>query len=320
MMEKQRFSFIIPVLNGEKYIRQCLESILLEMDRTCDEIIVVDNGSSDSTIMIVNEYPNVKILQLPTITIAAMRNAGVKSAVGDCFAFIDSDCTISPGWRQSALDVFKDDMVGATGSHYEIPDNSNWIVKAWSSNRNKSKTIVKWINTCNLVIRRSVFERIGGFNDKLTTDEDYDIGLRICESGFLMIEDPLIKIVHYKNPDSISKFYRRERWYATSMLSTIGRKRFDRPLVMTLLFMVLLLAFAISIPISCYDLKYLFVSIVLMIGLLAATVLNRAIKYHNIHYFFQLGYLFVIYYSARTVTILEEVIRKIGIISPVSRK
>jgi glycosyltransferase involved in cell wall biosynthesis len=320
MMEKQRFSFIIPVMNGEKYIRQCLETIKCEMNSANDEIIVVDNGSTDNTISILEEFNDVRVVRLPNITIAAMRNAGAKLASGDFLAFIDSDCTLSAGWRNAVLEVFKDENVGATGSHYDIPETSNWIVKAWCSNRHKSKSIVKWINTCNLIVRQAVFGNINGFDEKLKTDEDFDIGLRICESGFLIIEDPRIRIVHHKNPDSIEKFYRRERWYATSMLSSVGRKRVDKPLVMTLIFMISLVAIFISIPIAFQHSIYLVLSSLLMLAVLAATALNRAFKYRNFQVLPQLGCLFVIYYSARSMTVLEEIAGKVGIISRLSRK
>jgi glycosyltransferase involved in cell wall biosynthesis len=315
MMEKQRFSFIIPVLNGEDYIGKCLESINREMNPACDEIIVVDNGSSDGTIAIVNKYQDIKLLVHPKITIAAMRNAGAKLAQGEYFAFIDSDCTINPGWRNSVLDVFKDGRVGASGSHYEIPDDSNWIVKAWSSNKVTNRTIVKWINTCNLIISREAFEKIGGFNEKLTTDEDFDIGLRIDEMGYQLVEDPRIGVVHYKNPDTIGAFYRRERWYATSMLSGAVDKRFDKPLVMSLLFLLSVFAFFALFIFAPNDFWYAGACLLIVFLILILTVINRIIRYRNFKYIPHLGILYLVYYIAKINTILAFVGRKIGIIS-----
>jgi glycosyltransferase involved in cell wall biosynthesis len=321
-MEMHRFSFIIPVLNGEKYIRQCLESIICEMDAACDEIIVVDNGSTDKTISIVNAYSNIKVLELPKLTIAAMRNAGAKSAMGDLFAFIDSDCTIILGWRKSVIEVFEDGInkIGATGSKYQMPDNSSWIAKAWSSNKPSQRSFVKWISSGNLIIRRDAFEKVSGFNEHLITDEDYDIGLRLNEIGFLIAEEPNVGAIHHKNPDTLGKFYRRERWYATSMLYGASKRRLDKPLVMSLLFLISIFASIGSLIIAPTELRYTGIWVLIILIILFVTVLNRVIRYRNFKYIPHLGILYLIYYFAKANTIIAFIGRKIGIINRQSQK
>jgi len=75
-------TFIIPVLNGEKYIRHCLDSILTESSDQ-DEIIVVDNGSTDTTASIVMDYGNIKLRIFPDVTVSALRNRGAELAVNE---------------------------------------------------------------------------------------------------------------------------------------------------------------------------------------------------------------------------------------------
>jgi glycosyltransferase involved in cell wall biosynthesis len=81
-------SFIIPVLNGEKYIHQCLESIFSETTSS-DEIIVADNGSTDKTVEIVEAFSNIQLLILPKLTVSALRNCGAALSSKPLLALID---------------------------------------------------------------------------------------------------------------------------------------------------------------------------------------------------------------------------------------
>ncbi len=85
----KKFSIIIPVYNVEKYIKKCLDSIF-NQTFTDFEVIVVDDGCTDKSIEIVNNY-NVKIIHSKHIEVSEARNIGVKEATGEYIIFIDSD-------------------------------------------------------------------------------------------------------------------------------------------------------------------------------------------------------------------------------------
>jgi len=95
-------SIVIPALNSSKTIRACIESVL----RQSKDIIVVDNGSTDETVLIAKEYP-VTMLKEKKKSSYAARNLGLKNAKFPLVAFIDSDCIASPDWTQNLRNGFK---------------------------------------------------------------------------------------------------------------------------------------------------------------------------------------------------------------------
>ena len=218
---RHKVSFIIPVLNGEKYIEGCLKSIMREMDEI-DEIIVVDNGSTDNTLKVVRQYEKTRILQFPGVTIAALRNRGAEVSNGDILAFIDSDCLLNNGWRSTVESVMSDETIKATGSFYDIPLPANWVERAWWSLKRHAETKVHYIPSGNLAIRKDAFEAVSGFNEELITDEDTDIGARLNKMGFVMLETSLVGVVHLGNAKTLREFIKKERWHSTSMLRTIS--------------------------------------------------------------------------------------------------
>lgn len=106
-------SVIIPVHNSEKYLKECVESVLQGLNED-DEVILVENGSSDSSWAICcgynDTYPCVKAVQLETAGVSKARNCGISSAKGDWIVFLDSDDILDPGFLPTAheLDIEAD--------------------------------------------------------------------------------------------------------------------------------------------------------------------------------------------------------------------
>ena len=88
------FSIIIPIYNVEKYLRQCIDSVLAENFLDC-EIILVNDGSPDGCSEICDEYANkyshIKVIHKHNGGLSDARNAGIKEAKGDYLIFLDSD-------------------------------------------------------------------------------------------------------------------------------------------------------------------------------------------------------------------------------------
>ncbi|MCK5127039.1 MAG: glycosyltransferase [candidate division Zixibacteria bacterium] len=308
-MSQLAISFIIPVLNGEKYIGNCLEYMLREMTDT-DEVIVIDNGSSDKTEEIVKSFADVRFIYNPGKTIAAQRNFAVELAKGDAFAFVDCDCLICEGWRAAVEEAFLDESVHATGSHYDVSLEPTWIEKAWVPGRLKGPVKRHYIPSGNLIIRRHAFENIGGFNSELVTDEDTDICHRITDSGGVLLDIPGARAMHEGNAKTISAFAQKERWHATSMLTSFKANPWDKPFILTLVFIA---SWVISISagiVSLYCNINLWSVFLTVFFSPVVNALFKAKRNQKLHKFPQLLVLFFIYYFERSHILIKTLLTK----------
>ena len=99
-------SVIIPCKNEEKYITRCIESLLRQKRTTLDmEIVVVDNGSTDGTLRILESFAsNIMYHVCPGLTIAGLRNFGVEKSTKEWIAFVDADVEVDAHWGQALTD------------------------------------------------------------------------------------------------------------------------------------------------------------------------------------------------------------------------
>jgi GT2 family glycosyltransferase len=187
-------SVIVPVLNGERTIRDCLLS-LLRTDYPPDrrEILVVDNGSTDSTAEIVKSFP-VILLHEERQGAAAARNKGIEASRGEILAFTDTDCVVSTRWLRELVQGFEDDAIG--GFEGEIVDYlpvtaiEQYIARRKSYSyqmRRHMSPLSPYAVTANVAFRREVFQRIGVFDPRFPTGEDVDFSWRFFNTGDLKL-------------------------------------------------------------------------------------------------------------------------------------
>ena len=108
MNVKPLVSIIIPVKNEERTIEKCLHS-LQALNYPNYEIIVVNDGSTDSTGELLKKFPAVKVITTEGIGPAAARNLAIESSAGEYLAFTDGDCIIHPEWLNELLAHFTDE-------------------------------------------------------------------------------------------------------------------------------------------------------------------------------------------------------------------
>ena len=220
MQENRIVSVVIPVYNEEQYIAHCLKSLTRQkVDGISIEVIVVDNGSTDNTMAIVNSFNDrlsLTSLSYNNATIAAVRNRGVREANGAVVAFLDADCTVTPEWLATALPYFDlDCTVAAVGCSYVVPEDYGWVAKVWDYvvSKNRRNGEVKQIPAGNMIVERGKFENVDGFNENLVTNEDFDLCYRLQDKGYKILADNKIKAFHWGTPDTILDFYRQSRWH-----------------------------------------------------------------------------------------------------------
>jgi cellulose synthase/poly-beta-1,6-N-acetylglucosamine synthase-like glycosyltransferase len=226
-------SIIIPARNEEKYITRCLAGIRkLNYPQDKIEIILVDNNSTDNTVKIAENFQPIKILQIEG-KISRLRNEGGRMASAKILAFLDADCIPEKDWLKKSINILKDDnnikVVSAILS-LENRDTSPWIEKYWidylrAGYVNKIN-FVETISSFCFVVDKDTMEKIGWFNEKLSTCEDSDLGYRISQSGFNLCVSRNIETVHLGNAKTVKQFYLRQVWQGGSNLKNFFSHKF----------------------------------------------------------------------------------------------
>ncbi len=188
-------SVVVPVLNAERDINRCIKSLTNQnypKDRY--EIIIVDNGSVDNTMTILNRYyryyNNIKIIYEPNKGSYSARNTGTKNSKGEIIAFTDSDCIVSENWIRELSKGFISDnigcVVGAVHSYQDNVQQSDTLVERFSKNkdimsqkRTLNSNFLPYGETANVAFRKSVFGRIGYFDEIFKSGGDADIAWRM---------------------------------------------------------------------------------------------------------------------------------------------
>lgn len=185
-------TLIIPAYNEEKYIATCLDHVLLHADGLIDEIIVVDNASTDNTVQIVHTYttnhPHIKLVHEPQKWLTKARQCWFSAASGDILAYIDADTRMPSWWTRTIVQQFtQNPRVGFISGPYSYYDLTrfeqmlNWL-------RRRCVAYLGYL--CigylgiggNFAIRRAVLEQMGGFDTSIAFyGEDTDIVRRAAK-------------------------------------------------------------------------------------------------------------------------------------------
>lgn len=206
-------SVIIPTYNRANYIKRALESVINQTYKNV-EVIVVDDNSSDNTEEIVKNYSNkhnfIKYIKHDKNKGgSAARNTGVENSSGDFIAFLDSDDEWVETKLEKCIKIFNSnqDVDLIYSDIYLVNELTNKEVidkkELWDDYYFGllQRNIIG--GTSSIVIRRSVFEQVGGFKVGLPSCQDWDFYLEIAkEHKIYLINEPLTK--YYIHPNSIS--------------------------------------------------------------------------------------------------------------------
>lgn len=179
------------------------------------EIIVVDDGSSDGTAgMLRRRYPGVTCLSRAHAGVSAARNAGIRAAAGDWVAFLDSD----DAWLPRKLAV-QWALLRAAPDHRVVHCDETWLrdgahLNQKQKHRKRGGHIFRHclplcaISPSAVVIHKSVFADVGGFDESLPVCEDYELWLRICSRYPVLYSPEKLVIKHGGHADQLSRRYR----------------------------------------------------------------------------------------------------------------
>lgn len=185
MKQRPTASIVIPVLNGAATIGATLHALQAQaggLDGV--EIIVVDNGSTDGTIGIVQGFP-VTLLSEPRRGVSAARNRGLHAARNDIYINVDADTVPSRNWLREILGPFSDPAVMLVGGRIlSLPPETaveRYVDQCGLHQPQHSieNPVMPFVVGCNLAVRREAALAVDGWNEDLLRGDDVDFSTRL---------------------------------------------------------------------------------------------------------------------------------------------
>jgi len=215
-IDRVRGSVIVPVYNNARDIGECL-SALTACSAFTTEIIVVDDASTDESPSVAASL-GARVLRLPKNSgPSAARNYGARQAVGEILLFVDADVLVMPSHIDRLLTVLEEQPnIAAIFGSYDAEPRASGLISGYRNllhhfmHQNGNQEASTFWAGCG-AIRRSVFEEIGGFDEKQfrhSSIEDIELGYRLRRAGYRILLDKRVQATHLK------------KWTLRSMIST----------------------------------------------------------------------------------------------------
>lgn len=188
-------SVIVCAYNEEQYLGSCLRSLRAQ-SRPPNEIIVIDNASSDKTGDVAREAAGVRVIDEPRKGLVIARERGRQEATGDLLVYVDADCRAPRTWLERIERRFTGDAsLLALSGNYRFYDWDWWgrtLLRAYDLTLGPAThVLVKYVLRIgvvfyggNFAVRRDALERIGGFDTSIEFHgEDTNLGRRLSRIG-----------------------------------------------------------------------------------------------------------------------------------------
>lgn len=223
--EQFSVSVVVPVYNGEAFVREAIQSIQRQ-DWGAVDIVVVDDGSTDRTAEIVTGFGDkVRYMQQPNLGAAAARNRGIKMAIGDVIAFLDADDlwlehTLSLQLQKLQADPLLQMVRGHTQRIHLIAGQSGkstWgnVGEAWPA-----------LSLGSAIMRKSVFDSVGYLDESLPFNEDVDWFLRAKETGITTkMHEDVVQLYRRHDHNLTNNRAQNRTSFLRTLKNTIERKR-----------------------------------------------------------------------------------------------
>jgi cellulose synthase/poly-beta-1,6-N-acetylglucosamine synthase-like glycosyltransferase len=224
-------SVIVPVLNASSHIEDCITSLInQDFPKVQYEIIIIDNGSKDDTLNILERYGEyIKIFSENKKGSYAARNNGIYKSKGEIVAFTDSDCIADKNWLKDLCKAFISEDIGCVvGNVKAYPGKS--LIEIFSKNKGilsqkvglESK-FLPYGQTANVAFRKDVFKMIGEFDNSLNSGGDVDISWRMQLETSYKLDYCQNSIVEHHHRTSLKGLFKQQFRYGFGRISLYKR-------------------------------------------------------------------------------------------------
>ncbi len=245
-------SVVVPARNRPDQTRACVES-LLKLDYPAErlEIIVVDDASEPPLANVLAGLP-VRLVRLSdNLGQSSARNLAAAQARGDLLAFVDNDCLAEPQWLRALVPYLDDPAIAIVGGRVVAPPASG-TVAAFEAARSPldmgayagevaANSVVAYLPTCNLIVRREVFQAVGGFDAQMALGEDVDFIWRVRQAGWRAWYAPEGRVLHHHRA-RLGALLARRADYGSSEADLQRRHPYSRRVIVMPMAVVALLA------------------------------------------------------------------------------
>lgn len=207
--EKPLVSIIVPSKDEEQYISKCIDS-LLSQTYPEKEIIVINDGSTDSTWKILKRYgEKIKVIEKKGVGPSRARNEAIENASGSFIAFTDADCIAEKDWIEQLIGSFDKDTYAVGGVQKAPEDSADFSLGVHAFFKTfgfvsdyfhggKKIREVEHNPTCNVMYRKEIFELNGKFREDLWPCEDLEFDIRLRKKGLVLKLNPQAVVYHYR--------------------------------------------------------------------------------------------------------------------------
>lgn len=216
MLPDTRISVIIPVYNGAHTLPVCLLA-LRHQSRPPDEIIVVDDGSTDHSASVAARL-GVTVLGQLNAGPAAARNHGARVARGEILLFTDADCVPARDWVEQMVQAMADPTIAGAKGVYRTRQRelvARFVQQEYQDryDRMAGQPQIDFVDTYSAAYRRSLFLAAGGFDTSFPTAsvEDQEFSFRLAAQGQRLVYVPKAR-VHHRHDHTVGEYARRKYW------------------------------------------------------------------------------------------------------------
>ena len=213
-----KVSVVICAYNAERTLRPCLES-LRRLDYPNFEIIIVDDGSQDTTAQIGADFPEFRLIRQPNKGLSVARNVGLHAALGELIAYTDSDCVVDPHWLAFMVRTMAEAGLDGCGGPNYPPHEAGRVEGCVAAAPGApchvllSDERAEHLAGCNMVFRKAALEDVGGFDPQFTAaGDDVDICWRLIDGGYALGYCSSAFVWHFRR-NTVRAYYRQQRGY-----------------------------------------------------------------------------------------------------------
>ena len=213
--EWPRISVAICSYNGSRTIREVLEG-LKRVEYPNFEVIVVNDGSTDATAAIAGEY-DCRIITTENAGLSSARNIALRAADGEIIAYLDDDAIPDRHWLHYLAATFRENDYAAVGGPNIAPPHSNTIADCVDNAPGGpihvlvTDEIAEHLPGCNMAIRKSCLEAVGGFDPTFrVAGDDVDLCWRLQERGWTLGFSPGAMVLHHRR-HTIRGYWKQQR-------------------------------------------------------------------------------------------------------------